>query len=86
MEYNTNQERLKMQAYGRNVQNLVKECLKIEDRAKRQAFAQRIIETMSVVSQQSMRNKENVVKMWNHLARLADYQLDIDYPCEITRK
>lgn len=86
MEYNTTRERLKMQAYGRNVQTMVKECLKIEDRATRQAYAQRIIATMSVVSQQSLRNKENVVKMWNHLAYIADYQLDIDYPVEITKK
>ena len=85
MEYNTNKERLKMQAYGRNVQNLVKECLALEDRELRQAHAQRIVEVMSVVSQQSLRNKENVVKLWNHLALLADYQLDIDYPCEIIR-
>lgn len=85
MEYNTNKERLKMQAYGRNVQMMVEECLKIEDRRTRQAYAQRIVTTMSIVSQQSLRNKENVVKMWNHLAQIADYKLDIDYPCEITR-
>lgn len=83
MEYNTNKERLKLQAYGRNVQNLVAECLKIEDRAMRKAYATRIVETMSVVSQQSLKNKENVVKIWNHLAQIADYKLDIDYPCEI---
>lgn len=86
MEYNTNKERLKMQAYGRNVQNLVKECLKKESREERQAYAQRIVEAMSVVSQQSLRNRENVVKIWNHLAKLADYKLDIDYPCPIERR
>lgn len=85
MEYNTNKERLKMQAYGRNVQTMVEECLKIDDRATRQAYAQRIVTTMSIVSQQSLRNKENVVKMWNHLAQMADHQLDIDYPCEIAK-
>lgn len=85
MEYNTNKERLKMQAYGRNVQTMVEECLKIEDRRKRQAYAQRIVTTMSIVSQQSLRNKENTVKIWNHLAQIADYKLDIDYPVEITK-
>lgn len=85
MEYNTNKERLKMQAYGRNVQTMVAECLKIEDRRKRQAYAQRIVTTMSIVSQQSLRNKENTVKIWNHLAQIADYKLDIDYPVEITK-
>lgn len=85
MEYNTNKERLKMQAYGRNVQNLVKECMKIEDRATRQAYAQRIVETMGVVSQQSLRSRENQIKLWNHLAQIADYQLDIDYPVEINK-
>ena len=85
MEYNTNKERLKMQAYGRNVQTMVEECLKIEDRRMRQAYAQRIVQTMAVVSQQSLRNKENALKLWNHLAQLADHQLDIDYPVEIIK-
>lgn len=75
-----------MQAYGRNVQNLVKKCLKIEDRNARQAYAQRIVETMAAVSQQSLRNAESRAKVWNHLAQIADYQLDIDYPCPIEKR
>ena len=85
MEYNTKREPLKMAAYGRNVQTMVEQCLAIADRPTRQAFAQRIVTTMSIVSQQSLRNKENVVKLWNHLAKISDYKLDIDYPVEITR-
>ena len=85
MKYNTNRERLKMQAYGRNVQTMVEQCLAIEDRATRQAFAQRIVTAMAIVSQQSMRSKETATKLWNHLAQISDYQLDIDYPVEISK-
>lgn len=85
MEYNTKKSPLKMRAYGRNVQSMVEECMKLDSREMRQAYAKRIVTAMSIVSQQSLRNKENFVKIWNHLAQLSDYQLDIDYPCEITK-
>lgn len=83
MEYNTKKEAIKMRAYGRNVQNLIQKCIKEQDRALRQAQAVRIVETMALVSQQSLRNRENQVKLWNHLAILADYKLDITYPVEL---
>lgn len=75
-----------MMAYGRGVQTMVEQCLKIEDRATRQAYAQRIVVAMAAVSQQSLRNRDVLVKLWNHLAQIADYKLDIDYPVQITQK
>ncbi len=85
MEYNTNRPRLKMPSYGRNVQTMVEECMKIERTADRQAYAERIVEVMAIVSQQNLRNPEIHHKLWNHLAYISDYKLNIEYPCEINR-
>ncbi len=85
MDYNTTRPRLKMQAYGRNVQNMVEKCIEIEDAEERQFMAERIIDAMAVVSQQNLRNPENQKKLWNHLAYLADYKLEVEYPCEIEK-
>ena len=40
---------------------------------------------MAIVSQQNLRNPEIHHKLWNHLAYIANFQLDINYPCEINR-
>ena len=85
MDYNTNRPHLKMPSYGRNVQQMVEECLTVENPAERQEYAERIVEIMAVLTQQSLRNGEVTQKLWNHLAFIADYKLDITYPCEINR-
>ena len=85
MDYNTNRPHLKMPSYGRNVQQMVEECLTVENPAERQEYAERIVEIMAVLTQQSLRNGEVKQKLWNQLAFIADYKLDITYPCEINR-
>ena len=44
MDYNTNRPHLKMPSYGRNVQQMVEECLTVENPAERQEYAERIVE------------------------------------------
>ena len=85
MDHKTNRPHLKMPSYGRNVQQMVEECLTVENPAERQEYAGRIVEIMAVLTQQSLRNGEVQQKLWNHLAYIADYKLDITYPCEINR-
>lgn len=85
MDYNTNRPRLKMSSYGRNVQQMVEKCLTIEHPAERQGYAERIVEIMATVTQQSLKNPEVKQKLWNHLAYIADYKLNINYPCHINR-
>ncbi len=51
MLYNTQLEPLRMKAYGREVQQMVDHALSLEDRAERQAYAQRIMMVMRTVAQ-----------------------------------
>jgi hypothetical protein len=62
---------------------MVKLCLTIEDRVERQICAQSIIRVMANIGQEKLSNPEVQIKLWNHLALMSSYQLDIDYPVEI---
>ncbi len=83
IQYNTEKSHLSMPEYGRNVQQLVEHCLTIEDRRERLACAQRIVTVMANVGQVRLANVETRTKLWNHLAWLSNYKLDIDYPVDI---
>ena len=85
MDYNTDRERLVLPEYGRIIQNMVDYALTLEDKAERQQCAETIVKIMGKMlpSTNTMPNIENV--LWDHLARMAHYKLDIDYPVEITR-
>lgn len=83
MEYNSTRPRLLMPEYGRLVQQMVDRALTIEDRQARQAYAESIVNVMATLSSQPKDAANYRQKLWDHLANIADYKLDIDYPCEI---
>ncbi|MDE7388109.1 MAG: DUF4290 domain-containing protein [Muribaculaceae bacterium] len=84
LKYNTHNEPLRMPEYGRYVQGLVDKCLTIEDRAERNAYARGIVYTICNLFPQQKTNPEWRAKLWDHLAIMSDFKLDIDYPVEIT--
>ena len=86
MEYNTQQRRLPLPEYGRSVQNMVDHALTIEDREERQRCANTIINIMGNMFPQLRDVEDYRNKLWDHLAIMADFQLDIDYPVEIVKK
>ena len=82
MEYNTRQKRLPLPEYGRSVQKMVDHALTIEDRAERQKCAETIVHIMkSMFPNQPDQER----KLWDHLAIMSDFRLDIDYPCEVIK-
>ena len=87
MEYNTKRNKLIIREYGRNIQKLVEDCVKIEDRKERTRTAYAIVRIMSDVvnskenSNETNRNNEDFWnKLWDHLFIMSDYQLDVDSP------
>lgn len=85
-DYNTLRQPLKQPEYGRLVMQMVAHALTIENRALRQKYSERIIRIMTNMNPQ-MKNVPNFkVRLWEHLAFMSDYKLDIDYPCDITPK
>ena len=85
MNYNTQREKLPMPEYGRAVQEMVEYAVTIPDRAERQHCANTIINIMGSMFPTLRDVPDFQGKLWDHLAFMSDYTLDIDYPCEITR-
>lgn len=64
---------------------MVDYCLTIPDRDERTACAYSIVATMSALFP-SLRNSPGFrQKLWDHLAIMSDFNLDIDYPVEVIR-
>ncbi len=82
LNYNTNQKQLILPEYGRNIQRMVDHCLAIEDRDERTRCAHTIVRAMGNLFPE-LRQEENRHKLWDHLMIMADFNLDIDFPCEV---
>lgn len=85
LTYNTQLKKLTLPEYGRNIQKMVDHCLTIEDRAARNDCAYAIIETMSQLFPAQGDPEEYRRKLWDHLAILSGFNLDIDWPYEVIR-
>ena len=72
-----------MPEYGRGIQMMVDLAVKIEDREERQRCAQTIVKIMSSLLPSTTSKEDEQHRLWNHLARISHYQLDIDYPVNI---
>lgn len=84
-DYNTSREPLEMSEYGRGIQEMVNHCKTIKDKLERTECAYTIVGIMSTMTEQSGNAEDFQQKLWNHLARISKYELDIDYPVEIER-
>lgn len=79
MDYPTLQGKLLMRDYGRNVQHMVEYALTIDDRAERERCVARIIATMQSLFPY-LRNEESKHVVYDHLAIMSDFRLEIDWP------
>lgn len=85
MKYNTQEKTLPMPEYGRAVQKMVDHAVTIEDRAERQRCANTIIAVMGNMFPQLRDVADFNHKLWDHLAVMSDFKLDIDYPYEVVK-
>ena len=83
MQYNTQREQLVMPEYGRGIQMMVDMAVQITDREERQRCAQTIVKIMSSILPSTTSKADEEHRLWNHLARISHYKLDIDYPVNI---
>lgn len=85
-DYNSTRDKLKLPEYGRLVQSMVEYALSIKDKRERQAYAEAIVQVMIGLNPKMSDVPDFRHKIWDHLALMADYKLDIDYPFEITKQ
>ncbi len=84
--YNSTEAPLKLAEYGRLVQDMVDYAKGITDKDERQCYAEAIVSIMLGLNPKMKDVPDYRHKVWDHLAFMADYELDIDYPYEITRR
>jgi len=80
LEYNSSRENLTISEYGRHVQKLIKHAKTIEDKELRQAFVESIIDLMHQMNPQNKNVQEYRLRLWRHLFRIADYDIDVVAP------
>ena len=83
MQYNTQREQLVMPEYGRGIQNMVDLAVSLPDKQARQRCANTIVSIMARIQPENSNTADFEVRLWNHLAKISRYKLDIDYPVEI---
>ncbi len=80
MDYNTQRQQLKLPEYGRTIQNIVDYCCTIEDKEERTKAANTVIAIMGNMNPHLRDVSDFKHKLWDHLAIMSDFKLDIDWP------
>lgn len=83
LDYNTQREKLILPEYGREIQNMVDHAITIEDKAERQRCAETIIAIMDRMFPQNKESNDHQQKLWDHLALMSQFRLDIDWPYDV---
>ena len=86
MRYNTQEKHLALPEYGRNIQNMVDYCVSISDREERTRCANTIINIMGNMFPHLRDVNDFKHILWDHLAIMSDFALDIDYPYEVVKR
>ena len=84
LTYTTHLKKLVLPEYGRNIQRMVDHCLTIADRDERSACARAIIAAMTVLFPPTGDKEAYQRKLWDHLAIMSDFNLDVDTPYDMT--
>ncbi len=86
MEYSSLKGTLIMPEYGRNVQKMIEYAVTIEDREERTKCVNAIVEIMGNLFPYLRDVHDFKHKLWDHVAIMSNFHLDIDYPFEIVKK
>lgn len=85
LDYNTKREKLILPEYGREIQNMVDYAVSLQDKTERQRCAEAIVAIMDRMTPQNRENADHRQKLWDHLAIMSGFQLDIDYPVDVSQ-
>ncbi len=80
LTYNSQLKKLILPEYGRNVQQMVDHCLTIQSKDLRTRCAYSIIDHMVNLFPEIKQEDDYMHKLWDHLAIMSDFQLDVDWP------
>ena len=79
-QYSNELESVHYREYGRNIQNMARELLLVDDREKRTRMAITLVELMKQLNPVSGEPNDYYQKLWDHLYVITGMQLDVDGP------
>ena len=80
MDYNTTRKILVLPEYGRNIQKMINHIKTVDDRDERNRLAMAVIQVMGNKNPHLRDISDFTHKLWDHLAIISDFELDIDSP------
>lgn len=83
MDYPSSEGKLILPEYGRHVQQMVNHAVTIEDREERSRCVRSIVNIMGNMFPYLRDVNDFKHKLWDHVAIMSDFKLDIDFPYEI---
>lgn len=84
LEYNSQREQITIPEYGRHIQKLIEFAKTQEDKQKRQETVEQIIALILQMNPQNNNVEEYVERLWKHVYRISNYELDVTAPGGIT--
>ncbi|MBO4849671.1 MAG: DUF4290 domain-containing protein [Prevotella sp.] len=84
LDYNTQREHLVLPEYGREIQRMVDHAVGLPTREERQQCAETIVAVMERMVPHTG-EPDFKHKLWDHLALMSNFQLDIDWPFDISQ-
>ena len=85
-DYNTQLSPVILKEYGRNVQKLADYIITIEDREKRNKYAQLLVELMRQIHPNMREGQDYTNKLWDDLYIVSGFNLDVDSPFPLPEK
>ncbi len=80
LDYNTQREKLILPEYGREIQKMIDHAVSLPTKDERQRCAETIVGIMDRMFPQNRESVDYKQKLWDHLAIMSNFKLDIDYP------
>jgi hypothetical protein len=85
-DYNSSRKKLALPEYGRHIHKIVDHIVSIPDRDERNKAAQTLINVMGNLNPHLRDVSDFKHKLWDHLAIISDFKLDIDSPYPVPTK
>jgi hypothetical protein len=85
-DYNTTRKKIALPEYGRHIHRLVDHIMAIEDREERNRATRGLITIMGNLNPHLRDVVDFKHKLWDHLAVISDFKLDIDSPYPLPTK
>jgi hypothetical protein len=86
MEYNTERSGIVLSQYGRNIHKLVEYAMGLPSKEDRLKASHQIIIAMEILNPKIRVIDDYKKVLWNHLAIMSGFNLDIEYPYDIIQK